>query len=501
MLRRAFAILVAILMLSSAALAADGRITLLQVNDVYEISPIRGRGGLAELSTLLKRERAANPNSITIVAGDFLSPSVMSGLTKGAQMIELFNAIGVDYVTFGNHEFDFGPEITRQRIADSKFKWLTANILGKDGKPFGGALAMDIRELSGIKVGLFGIITPEASHLSSPGPDVTFAPALEAAGAAVAELRRQGADLVVAVTHLDLADDRDLIRAVPGIDVVIGGHDHGPIAYYERNTLIHKAGQDAQFLAAIDLDIKTTTGSTGQMTTTVSPQWRMIANAGITPDPEIQPIVKKYNDRLDKELGVVIGTAGAELDSRTDMVRTGETRIGNLIAEAMMEHLGAEAAITNGGGIRGNRVIAANAQITRKDVFADLPFNTFVVLVEISGADLEAALENGVSQVENKAGRFPQVAGLRFEYDPKAPAGQRVTQVTVGNRPLDPARSYKVATNDFMANGGDGYAALTRGKVLTDERAAQLMATVVMTHIRQKGTVSPQLDGRVLAKR
>jgi 2',3'-cyclic-nucleotide 2'-phosphodiesterase (5'-nucleotidase family) len=233
---------------------------------------------------------------------------------------------------------------------------------------------MDIRELSGIKVGLFGIATPEVPHLSSPGPDVAVAPPVEAAKAAVAELRRQGAQVIVAVTHLDLADDRALIRAIAGIDVVIGGHDHDPITFYEGGTLINK------------------------------------------------------------------------------------------------------------------------------DVFAALPFTTYVVLVALSGADLMAALENGVSQIEGKAGRFPQVAGLRLEYDPKAPAGRRVTKVTIGDQPLDPARTYKVATNDFMVSGGDGYAVLAKGKLLTDARAAQLMSNVVMAYIQRKGMVAPELDGRNLAK-
>src|SRR5689334_2156487 len=155
--------------LPSVAAAQNAHVTLLHVNDVYQIAPVKGLGGLAELSTLLKRERAAHPGAITTVGGDFLSPSILSGLVKGAQMVELFNAIGVDYVTFGNHEFDFGPDVTRQRIAESRFVWLGANVLGGDGKIFPGAVATATRQAGDVKLGFVGLLTPETASLSSGG--------------------------------------------------------------------------------------------------------------------------------------------------------------------------------------------------------------------------------------------------------------------------------------------------------------------------------------------
>jgi 2',3'-cyclic-nucleotide 2'-phosphodiesterase (5'-nucleotidase family) len=181
-------------------------------------------------------------------------------------------------------------------------------------------------------------------------------------------------------------------------------------------------------------------------------------------------------------------------------VRSGEARIGNLVADALRERLGAELAVTNGGGIRGNRVIAADAELTRKDVLTELPFGNLAIVLEISGADLAEALESGLAQVESRGGRFPHVSGMRLEYDPAAEAGRRVRRVTIGDAPLEPGRVYRLATSDYMARGGDGYAALTKGKTVTDPRYAVLMATLVMDYIEAKGTVAPQLEGRVLAK-
>jgi 2',3'-cyclic-nucleotide 2'-phosphodiesterase (5'-nucleotidase family) len=488
-----------LLLLPLAALAQSVKVTLLQVNDVYEIAPVRGKGGLAELATLLKLERTLNPDTVTVVAGDFLSPSIMSALTKGAQMVDLFNALGVDFVTFGNHEFDFGPDVTAERIKESRFAWLGTNVLGADGKPWGGAVATATRRIGDVKLGFFGLITDATTHLSSPGAGIRFAPPLDAARAAIAALRRDGADVVVALTHLDIAEDRALARAAPGIDLILGGHEHEPITWMEGATLIHKAGSDAHYLAAIDLDIRVSERD-GKRSVAVTPQWRMWANVGVKPDPEIAAIVQKYTDRLDAELGRVIGRTATELDSRVATVRSGEARIGNLVADALRERLGAEVAITNGGGIRGNRIIAADAELTRKDVLTELPFGNLAIVLEISGADLAEALESGLAQVESRGGRFPHVSGMRLEYDPAAEAGRRVRRVTIGDAPLEPGRVYRLATSDYMARGGDGYAALTKGKTVTDPRYAVLMATLVMDYIEAKGTVAPQLEGRVLAK-
>jgi 5'-nucleotidase / UDP-sugar diphosphatase len=487
------------LALAATAFAQNATVTLLHINDVYEIAPVKGQGGLAELMTLLRQERAQHANTITTVGGDFLSPSILSGITKGAQMVELFGAIGVDLVTFGNHEFDFGPEILEQRIAESRFPWLGTNVRDADGKPFGGAVPPVIQNVGDVKIGFLGVVTPESAVLSSGGPGIRFTDPAAAAKEAVGELRQAGANVVVALTHLGIEEDRALSHAVPGIDLVLGGHDHDPITFYEHGVLLHKSGSDAHFLGAVDLDIRTEQTSNGKRTT-VLPAWRMIANRGIAPDPAVGAIVKTYTDRLDVELGKVIGKTAVELDSRIDTVRTGEARIGNLIADALRDSLGADLAITNGGGIRGNRVIEAGSTLTRKDILSELPFGNLEMLIELSGADLLAALENGVGAVEQKAGRFPQTAGLAIVYDPQAESGKRLRSVTIGGKKLAPASVYRVATSDYLAAGGDGYAALTRGKVLSDARFAKLLATIVAEYIERQGTVAPQLEGRIIAR-
>src|SRR6266704_5242328 len=424
------ALVIVIVLGTAPAFGQSATLTLLTVNDVYEITPVQGKGGLAELMTLLRAERATATHHLTTVNGDFLSPSLMSALFKGAQMVALFNALGVDVVGFGNHEFDLGPEVTQQRMAEARFIWLGTNVLGPDGKPFGGALATMTRQVGTLTVGLFGLLTPETAKLSSPGSTVTFAPVVPTAKTAVEALRQAGADVIIALTHLSIAEDRALAQQVPGISVILGGHEHAPITWYEGGTLSHKAGYDAHYLGRIDLTMEKKVTEKGPQVS-VTPSWRMIANRGVTPDPGVAAEVARYTAALDKELGQPLGQTQTALNSQTAEVRTRETTMGNIIADALRESLQADVALVNGGGIRGNRLYEAGTMLTRRDILQEMPFGNPGVLVELSGADLLAALENGVSQVENKAGRVPQVSGLRLTYNPAKPADSRVLDVQV----------------------------------------------------------------------
>lgn len=491
----------AFLLAPVAALAQAVKVTFLHTNDVYEISPQRGRGGIAELAAAIARERAAAAHAVTTFGGDLLSPSLMSGLTRGAQMIEAMNAVGIDFAVPGNHEFDFGDDVLRARMDESRFPWLATNITQSDGRIFHSGVSTAIREIGGIRFGFFGITTPETTFLASPGKGTRFAPHVETAEAAVKALREQGADVIVALTHLNIAEDREIARRVKGISLILGGHDHEPLTVYENDALIHKSGSDAQWLGVVELGVTKRAQQSGAPRVEVVPGWKMVPIlAGADPDPAVAAIVRKHNDRLDAEMNVAIGTVASTLVSKRDAVRTEETSIGNLFTDAIRVAMGADIGMTNGGNIRGDRVYEVGTTLTRRDVLTELPFGNKTVLLELRGADLRAAIENAVSRVEEKQGRFMQVSGMTIAYDPKAERGRRVLEIRVGAEPLDPNKPYRVATNEYVAAGGDGFEALRRGKVLVDESAAKLMASQVMDHIAATGQVAARVEGRIVAK-
>jgi 2',3'-cyclic-nucleotide 2'-phosphodiesterase (5'-nucleotidase family) len=227
------------------------------------------------------------------------------------------------------------------------------------------------------------------------------------------------------------------------------------------------------------------------------PEVKFLTTAGVKPDAEVGTLAAKFSKQLDDSLNVPVGKTAMALDSQRSSVRTKETTWGNLIADALRAETGADIGLANGGGIRGDRTYDAGATITRKDVLTELPFGNVTVVLGLTGADLMAAMENGVSRVEDTAGRFPQVSGMTMSFDRKKEAGSRITKIMVGGAPLDMAKTYKVATNDYIAGGGDGYAALKKGKMLIDKSAATLMATMVMNYISGKGTGSAKVSGRI----
>lgn len=252
-------------------------------------------------------------------------------------------------------------------------------------------------------------------------------------------------------------------------------------------------------MTAVDVKIDVTEKD-GKRSVKWYPNFRLIDTATVEPDPETQAKVDAYNAELSKELDVAVGTTTEALDSRKASVRTAETAIGNLIADATREAVKADIGITNGGGIRGNKEYPAGAQITRRDILSELPFGNKTVKLEVSGDTVWAALENGVSDVENSSGRFPQVSGLIVDADLSKPKGQQIVSVMVGGKPLDKAATYTLSTNDFMYGGGDGYAVLKSAKPLFGVRDAKLMANDVMAYISARKTVSPKIEGRIKLK-
>jgi len=484
------------LLMSGAALAQETvTIRFVQTNDIDRMGAEKGRGGFAKLAAVVKEERAKG-NTFFVHAGDTISPSLLSGFDKGAHIIDILNRIGVDAMTPGNHEFDLGPEAFRARMAEAKFDVLATNIIDGNGLP-ANTKPEKIVDVQGVKVGFFGLTTEDTPIASSPG-DIKFSSTINTARDKAKDLRQKGADIVVAVAHTPLEVDMIIARSA-GVDVIIGGHDEHLLAFYDGKVVLTESESQANYVVITELAV-TKTQKDGRTTVAWTPNFRIIDSAAVKPDPEIEAVVKGYEDKLSKELDVEIGVTETPLDSRRATVRGGEAAIGNLVADAMRAAVGADVAITNGGGLRADKQYQAGQKLTRRDLLSEMPFGNTTVLLEITGEKLKAALENGVSQVRELGGRFPQVSGLTVEVDLKEPVGSRVKSVQVNGQPLDPAKTYKLATNDFMARGGDGYRAFAEAKQLVDVSASQLMASQVIDYVAKTGKVSPKVEGRIVLR-
>jgi len=469
-------------------------LTLLHLNDVYQFTPVDHgqRGGLARVSTLRKQVLAQSPHTLFLLGGDTLSPSVESSVHKGKQMVDAWNTLGLDFAVLGNHEFDFGPDVLRQRIQESRFTWLGSNVLDKKtGQPFGGMPPFVIREVGGVKVGILGLVLSISPQKSKVGPDVTFADTCATAKQLVPRMRAQGAQVIIALTHLDLRDDKALARCAP-IDVILGGHEHLLLQSVSHGTPILKMSAEARELGRVTLHVGARSGRLHSLDWDVLPVTQEVPE-----DPAFTAAMGEYHALLAR-LSQFVGRTQVPLDARAEASRTRETNLGSFLSDAYREAVGAEVALMNGGSIRSDSVLDPGP-LTERDVLALHPYPGTVVSIEVSGEVLRQALEHGVSRSAEEAepGRFPQVSGLRYAFDVCRPAGSRVVRVTVNGEPLDPKRTYVLATNSYVADGGDGYTMFKGApRRIAPDKGPTTQAVVREAFSSEEG-ISPEPDGRI----
>ena len=481
------------------------KLTFVLVNDIYLMNEETGpdgrkRGGFPRLATIVKAERAKAAQSghrvLFAHAGDTLSPSLLSGIDRGYHIMSLLNMIPPDIFVPGNHEFDFGKDVFLQRMKEAKFPLFAANMRDAKGAAVPGFKDRTIIDAGGIKIGLTGAALTETPQVADSG-DMKFSPLVASMQEQCKALRSEGADFVVTVVHAPRDQDMALFQS-RAADLILTGHDHDLFVDYDGRTAIVELAHDGHYVTIVNITIQLDTREGRRIT------WfaniRPIDTANIEPDPDVLAAVKGFENELSKEFDVAIAKTDVQLDSRTATVRTGEAAIGDLYADAIRAQTDAEIAILNGGGLRGEKIYPPGSSITRRDVLLELPFRNHVAVLAISGKDVRAAIENGLSLLPRTAGRFPQVSGMRYEADLSKPPGSRVLSIHVGNAPLDDTRIYKLATNDFMARGNDGYTMFRDAKRLVTDVDGPLISNEVMAYLRKLGTVKTGIQGRIVFK-
>ena len=497
---RKYPFLLIVLLFSASVFGQTVRITILHVNDVYQFAPADGgkRGGLARLLTLKKEALADNPNTIFTLGGDTVSPSVETRTYKGAQMIDAWNALGIDYAVFGNHEFDLKTAELLQRMKESKFTWLGANVIEvKTGKRFADTPPYVVREIGGIKIGFIGLLLPETKETSSMDDTLTVTDYCLTAKKIVKEMRKKGkVDAVIGLTHMFMAQDKKLAQCAD-FDLILGGHEHTLLQSSSNGTPIFKMTADAREMGKFNLNFNAATKRLESFDWEIVPVTDKIAD-----DPAFAPVSEKYRDLIEK-LAVKVGATSVRLDALSETSRQKETNIGNFIADAYRNAAGADIGFVNGGSIRADLTYEPGP-LTKRDVLSMLPFNNPIVKVELSGKVLRQILEHSVARSgkgeDVEPGRFPQISGMRFEFDASKPAGSRIVAASVGGQPLDDGKTYTVATSDFLVSrGGDGYTMFKDGKVLNDAATAPKDSDVFELAIKNSpnATIAPETDGRI----
>ncbi len=477
-------------LLSGAAESLNLRI--LHFNDVYEVAaqkdPLgQSFAGFPELKTLIDQKRKESEHSLLTFGGDLL-PATLEGCPLSYQdKIILMNHLGIDAAVLGNHEFDHGVKETLSLIHLSTFPWVNSNIEFKDHTPFGKTIPYKIYTFGDTKVALIGFTLPEAEYISSPGSKVVFTDPITTAKSLVAKLKAEGVDVIIAITHQNLQEDKSLLMAIPEIDLIVGGHEHEPIVYFiNQKQMVFKAGFDARYLGVIDLKIEEYKNQQGKHTYII-PTWEIIPVRNQKPDPELLKLIQKLQKNLPKHLNETLATLDVPLNSRRSDLDSKRTSMGTFVAKALQHELGTQIGVVNGGGIRGDKLYLKGATLTRKNILQELPFEDVCIICDISGADLKQWLENSLADSTDPNGSFLQTSGITYTINPNSPTGKRTEDIRIHGEPLDIGKTYSLATIDYLASGKDGFQKLVCHKETKTKRSP---SDVVISYLEKQKEVT-----------
>ncbi|MBN9249289.1 MAG: 5'-nucleotidase C-terminal domain-containing protein [Mesorhizobium sp.] len=515
--------------LSAGASFADYTLNILHINDwhsriesnnKYESTcsaeeETKGEciGGAARLVTAIAQERKKleGQNVLLLNGGDNFQGSLFYTTYKGKAEAEFLNQMKFDAMTVGNHEFDDGEDALAPFLDVIQFPVLSANVKASAAAKVGDRIKPSVvLEIGGQKIGIVGAVTTETPEIASPGPNITIEDDVKTITAEVEKLKAEGVNKIIALTHVGYPRDKEMIARIPGVDVVVGGHTHsllsntdakaeGPYPTMIDNPEGYKVPvtQAASYSKYLG-EFKVVFDDNGVVKEASGDP--IFLDKSITPDQAVLDRIKELGAPIEELKAKLVGESTAPIDGSREACRARECEMGNLVSDAVLDRVkdqGVTIVFTNGGGLRAS---IDQGPVTMGEVLTVLPFQNTIATFQISGKDIVAALENGVSQLEEGAGRFAQVAGLKYAFDKSAAPESRVSAVEVmdnGNWvPIDLAKDYIVASNNYVRQGGDGY------KIFADNAKNAYdygpgLEQVVADYLGTHTPYTPKLEGRI----
>ncbi|XP_050523089.1 mannosylglucosyl-3-phosphoglycerate phosphatase isoform X2 [Daktulosphaira vitifoliae] len=451
---------------------------ILHFNDVYNVEARDQEpcGGAARFSTMIKSFSHLKP--MILFSGDVFSPSMLSTFTKGEQMSKVLNNLGTQCAVFGNHEFDFGLEVLAERVSETNFPWLMSNVVDNEtGRPLGDGKITHVFDWHNRRIGLVGLVERDwLDTLATIDPEeVTFIDFVEAGRSLAKQLKEDGCDYVIALTHMRMPNDIKLAENVNEIDLILGGHDHAYEIQLINNRYIIKSGTDFREFSKITINLN-------NLSDPIDVQ-RIEITKDIEEDIAMKEILDSYLDVMEGKMGEVLGTFTVELEGRFSKIRTEETNLGNWVCDVLLAATGADLVILNSGTFRSDR-IHPSGDFTLGDLVNIVPMQDPTIVILVSGQQILEALENSVSKYPKTEGRFPQVSGISFCFDPDAEPGNRVEPnlIRIGDEYLVLNQSYKLATKCYLHNGCDGYTMLKNSPVVINEEECPELSLAIQNH-------------------
>lgn len=485
-------------LLISSLVAAQEKATLLYFNDSHVIYPVVDkhgeRGGVARAKTIVDSIKKENKNTVVLQGGDLGGGVLFGAVYYGFPMIEAFNKMPIDISNFGQHEFDFGVTEARNLVNKSKFQWISTNLKESSGKPFNNSKEYIIKKIGDFKVGFLG--TTDGMETTIQTTEIYQEDIIKSIGENLGKLKKEKVDFIVLLTQSEPELNIEILEKYPEINAVLAeekSEKYNFVTYVGEKPIVSPQGNMGS-IVKIDI-FKNKDGKIKQSLEFLP------VDSSVPSDKEMLKLEEFYKEKLDRDLGTVIAKNDVKLDSgfgENHHARYEESNIGNLIADAYKNHFNTEIAFMNGGGIRAN---IESGDFRLRDAISILPFSNKVGAFKYSGKTIVEALEHGVSSVDKKAGRFLQVAGMEYSYNPKDEVGSRVSNVTVNNKPIELETIYTVALPLYIKNGGDGFQMLknTVGTVEIDSEK-NIDSDIFIDYVKKIKVLNPKLEGRIVVK-
>lgn len=465
-------------------------VCLIYFNDAHEISPVIDkygeRGGVARLKTVIDKIKKENPECITLFGGDLAGGSLFGSMFRGLPMVEVFNLLPLDVANFGQHDFDFGVAHSLELVNQSDFQWFSSNLTTKNNESFAGVPSHLIREINGIKIGFIGLT--DAMNTTTPNAEVIQIELIKATENSLSKLEKENPDVVVAITQTDFETNKNLIDQFPRITAIFTeevSESVSEVKFIGNRPVIAVCGNMG---SAAQLVVRKTGDGMHLFV-----QIHQVDNT-IPENNAFKALQDYYEHKLDSSLNFVIGETQLDLDAGISgdfKCRWKESNLGNLISDAYRAHFQTDIAVMNGGGIRAN--IPAG-KITERNIRAVLPFGNQIVKVELSGHEIRKLLEHGVSEAEKKSGRFLQISGASYSYNPKQKMGERIGRILIGKDSLDLAKTYSIALPQFILDGGDGFTIAAKRDTRQEPAIdVELVGKYLKSHI----PTATQTEGRI----
>jgi len=456
-----------------------------------EIHIDHDQGGHAHLQTFLNTVRGAGDNVIFIHGGSALAPGILSSIDKGSHMVSILNDLSPDVMAVSKSDLTHQEDALSLRAFEASFPIINCNIFDPlTGGGLEGLLPRFITRAGDYNIGFVSVVNPEVIEDYMP-QRITTVDVNRAVVENVDQLKTQGADIIILIADMSI-DYFNNHFDNPPVDIVLLSQSSGKTDLTQQGNSLFELTGHKGMASIITLTMSRDENKTGWTSSS-----KLVQLSDYEPDVAVDHKINSYLTQVSAILDRVIGVTRIAFDTRRGAIRTGENGFANLTADAIRSFYNSDIGLINAGGFRANKIYASGSNLTSGDIQKELPFNNRVVNLKVTGQILKNSIETGLSRIKEQKGCFPHISGIIVEYNPNNLPGRRIVSIAINGHPLELQKSYTLTTIDFLADGGDGYSELKKAERIINIGDPQLLWEYVRNFIAEKGSIAPEIDGRM----